>query len=140
MNRSEQIAITDYFRAGFLGALILIGVMYVLMAIGFLNQPGFVNTFRATIGSYGTWIDHPVAAFLFAISGGIWGAIFSLVPRPNPLKGAIFGLLPSLWLWLVVMPVAGGPVFGGFAPSALIMPFIFNCLIWGTFVGWYCKR
>ena len=51
-----------------------------------------------------------------------------------------FGLLPALWLWIVVAPVMGQLIFFGFAPMQLILPFVFNVIVWGSFVGWYSQR
>lgn len=128
------------FVAGFLGAIILIVIMAIMqLAMG--SPPGFVNIYNATIGGGGPTTSWIIGAILFAISGGIWGFIYAaLVSRSTVGKGMAFGILPTLWLWLVVAPVIGQPVFFGFAPRQLIMPFIFNVVIWGAFIGWYCSR
>ena len=130
----------QYFIGACYGALILVALMYILMAAGLAGNPGFVNTYHATFGQHIPLLDHLLAAILFVLSGGIWGLIFRFVPRPNPLKGMAFGLLPTLWLWVVVIPFAGGPMFGGFALKSILMPLLFNCIIWGSFVGWYVQQ
>jgi hypothetical protein len=136
---NTKTSVSTYFSAGFLGALILIGTMYLMKAIGLAGNPGFVNIYHATFGEYIPVLDHVLAALLFAISGGIWGIIFRFVPNPTPLKGMGFGILPSLWLWVVVVPSIGGAFFNGFALKGILMPLIFNCIIWGSYVGWYVK-
>jgi hypothetical protein len=55
-------------------------------------------------------------------------------------SGILFGLLPTLWLWLVVAPATGKPVFNGFTPRGILMLLVSNLLIWGSILGWYCHR
>lgn len=132
--------ITTGFKAGFIGALILILIMFILQAVHISGRPGFVEiyefTFHVQAGTPGVF----AAALLFALSGGIWGAIFHVLFKPGILNGILYGLLPSLWLWLIIQPYLDRPVFGGFAWKAIVFPLIFNCLIWGSFVGWYVNR
>jgi hypothetical protein len=124
------------FIAGCLGAVILVVVMYILMVVG-MGNPGFVQMYRSTFGTHPP-TDHLIAALLFIISGGIWGIVFALlVKRPTVFKGFLFGLLPTLWLWLVVNAVLQKPLFNGFTVPGILMPLIFNMLIWGSFIGWY---
>lgn len=130
----------EYFKAAFYGGLLLILIMYLLKLIGTAGNPGFVNIYHAVFGTHIVLVDHILAALLFAISGGIWGIIFRIVPNPTPLKGMAFGLLPSLWLWVVVSPVVSGVFFNGFSLKGIALPLIFNCLIWGSYVGWYVSR
>jgi len=127
----------EYFKAAFLGALLLIFVMYLLEIWGLTGNPGFVHIYHVLFGAHILVVDHIIAALLFAISGGIWGVIFRFVPNPGPLKGMAFGIIPSLWLWVVVSPVVSGVFFNGFTLKGILMPLIFNCLIWGSFTGWY---
>jgi len=127
------------FIAGALGAVILVIIMYV-MKVANMGNPGFVNLYRSTFGSNPP-TDQIIAAILFIISGGIWGVVFALlVKKPTVLKGFLFGLLPSLWLWIVVNSVVGKPLFNGFTVKGILMPLIFNMVIWGCFIGWYMSR
>jgi hypothetical protein len=127
------------FIGGCLGAIILVAVMYIMKAAG-SGDPGFVSMYRSTIGSNPP-SDEIIAAILFIISGGIWGLIFSLfVKRPTISKGILFGLLPTLWLWVVVNAFLGKPLFNGFNLKGIILPLIFNMLIWGSVLGWYTSR
>lgn len=127
------------FIAGAIGAVILVVIMYIMQAMG-MGQPGFVAMYHGAFGEDAAGGDI-AAALIFIISGGIWGAIFALlIKHPTVLKGFIFGLLPTLWLWIAVNAFIGKPLFNGFEPKGLIMPVIFNMVIWGTFVGWYLSR
>lgn len=127
------------FIAGSLGAIILVVVMYLMKAAG-MGEPGFVGMYKAMFGANPP-ADQFIAAGIFIISGGIWGIVFAyFIKRPTILKGILFGLLPTLWLWIVVNAVIGKPLFNNFDPKGLILPMIFNMLIWGSFVGWYMKR
>lgn len=134
---ADNKSLWTYFSGAFYGALILITIMYVLMLTGAAGRPGFVNIYESTFSVTITPLHQVLAAFLFALSGGVWGIIFRVIPKPNPLKGMLFGLLPSLWLWVVVVPFTGGEIFNGFAIKGILFPLIFNCVIWGSFLGWY---
>lgn len=127
------------FIAGFLGAVILVIIMFTLKATGF-EDPGFVGMYRSTFGAHPP-LDQVIAALLFSISGGIWGLIFAILVRyPTIFKGILFGLLPTLWLWVVLNAYFGKPMFNGFTAKGLLMPVVFNMLIWGSFVGWYTYK
>jgi|SRR6185312_6002272 len=126
------------FMGGCLGAIVLTIIMYILKAAG-MGEPGFVAMYRAAIGSHPA--DELIAAILFIISGGIWGAVFTwMVKRPTIVKGILFGFLPTLWLWVVVNGMMGKPLFNGFALKGIIFPLIFNMLVWGSILGWYASK
>ena len=125
------------FIAGFWGAVVLIIVMYVFEWLGWIGEPGFVGIYRSFFKS-DSIISQIIAAVLFAISGGIWGFLYALFTRHSTIfKGAVFGLLPSFWLWVVVLPTIGKPIFSGFTTKGILLPILFNVVIWGTFVGAY---
>lgn len=131
--------LTQGFIAGLLGAVILTVIMFIMQAAG-MSDPGFVSMYRSTFGTNPP-TDQIIAALLFIISGGIWGLLFGLITKePSVLKGMLFGILPTLWLWIVVNAFLGKPLFNGFTAKGLIMPFIFNVIIWGSFVGWYMSN
>jgi hypothetical protein len=132
-------SLTRGFTGGCIGAIVLVIIMYIIKAAG-MGTPGFVGMYRATFGSNPPG-DEFIAAILFIISGGIWGLIFTLlVKNPTVLKGILFGFLPTLWLWVVVYAFMGKPLFNGFDLKGIIFPLIFNMLIWGSILGWYCSR
>lgn len=131
--------LTNGFVAGFLGALILVIVMYIMDLAG-MGEPGFVAMHRAAFG-INPPMDHVVAAIIFVTSGGVWGSIFAwMVKQPTVFKGFLFGFLPTLWLWTVVNYTIGKPLFNGFEAKGLLLPIIFNMVIWGSFAGWYLSR
>lgn len=128
------------FIAGAIGAVILAVIMYLLFWTGLSGLPGFVGIYQAWF-SQNFPLDHILAIIGFVIAGGIWGVIFVAIVRvPNVLRGMIFGILPTLFLWLVIAPAVGNPLFNGFTAKGIILPLIFNVVIWGSFVGWYCSR
>ncbi|MEP7081025.1 MAG: DUF6789 family protein [Ginsengibacter sp.] len=126
------------FIGGCLGAIVLAIIFYIMQSMG-KGAPGFVSTYRATIGTHQA--DQFVAMILFILSGGIWGLIFTwMVKRPTVIKGIFFGLLPNLWLWVVVNGAVGKPLFNNFSTMGILGPVIFNMLIWGSILGWYTSR
>lgn len=130
------------FAAGFLGALLLAALMYLMWPLGLSGgPPGFVGNYRATLGWGGPLLDNVVGTLLFAASGGVWGLIYgAFVQRSAAWKGMAFAFLPTLWFWVVVAAALGNPLFGGFTTKGLLLPVLFNVVIWGSFLGWYCAR
>lgn len=129
------------FIAGFLGALILIAIMYA-MKLAQMGDPGFVGIGKTVLGdNLSPVILNVLSALGFAVAGGIWGAIFSaLVKNPTVLKGMLFGFAPTLFLWLVIAPLTGKPIFNGFAVQGILLPILFNVVVWGSFTGWFLSR
>ena len=109
-------------------------------ALGLGGTPGFVGTYRFTFGEHGA-TDHVLGAVLFALSGGVWGAIYGALVRPSAVwKGMLFGILPTLWFWIVVTTATDKPLFLGGDPKGLATSLFFNCVVWGGIVGWYRAR
>ena len=85
------------------------------------------------------------AVFSLAFWGGVWGILFALVQRSFPRGGAywvaafLFGaILPSLVALMVVLPLKGRPVGGGWHPPLLLTAFLING-IWGIGTGLILK-
>ncbi len=135
-----KASIKTGFIAGCIGAIILVIVMYIMKAAG-LGEPGFIGIYRGMTHSNSA-SDPLIAGLLFIIAGGgIWGILFALlVKNPTLVKGLLFGILPTLWLWVGVNAMVGKPLFNGFEMMGIVMPLVFNMVIWGSFVGWYCSR
>ncbi|MEF8816423.1 MAG: hypothetical protein V5A20_13340 [Salinibacter sp.] len=133
-----QSRLRSGFVGGALGSIFITAIMLAMFAIGGVT-PMFMSTFTATFGPSSSIVAGLAGGALFVLSGALWGVPFAaLVRAPTIWKGIAFGLVPALWLWLVVAPgMLGKPVFFGFAPPKLILPFVFNCLVWGTTVGGY---
>ncbi|MGA2402550.1 MAG: hypothetical protein ABSG91_12735 [Syntrophobacteraceae bacterium] len=89
-----------------------------------------------------------------AFWGGIWGILFALVERRFPAHGGywvvafLFGaVLLSLVLLLVVLPLHGRPLGGGWHPPFMLTAFIANGA-WGigtglflrVMAGWFSRR
>lgn len=126
------------FIAGALGALAITVIMLVMqLAMG--TTPMFVGTYQSVLGPASLVVAELIGGVLFVLSGAVWGMLFTaLIEQPTLAQGMLFGLAPALWLWLVVAPLMlGQPVFFGFQVPNLVMPFIFNVIVWGSITGWY---
>ena len=85
------------------------------------------------------------AVFSLAFWGGVWGILFVLVHGRFPPGGAywvaafLFGaILPSLVALMVVLPLKGRPMGGGWHPSVLLRIFFING-VWGIGTGLILK-
>ena len=130
----------DYFKAGIKGALLVIAAMYGAEYMGYAGKPQYIDFYYFVAEPIGPIVDQIVAGFLFAMAGGLWALLFAFIKRPSVMVGMVYGLLPTLWLWMVVLPVTGGEFFGGFEQRALFMPLFYNCIIWGGYLGWRTNR
>ena len=85
------------------------------------------------------------AVFSLAFWGGVWGILFALVEPRFPRSGAywvaafLFGaILPSLVALIVVLPLKGRPMGGGWHPPLLLTAFLING-VWGIGTGLILK-
>ena len=85
------------------------------------------------------------AVFSLAFWGGVWGILFALVHGRFPPGAAywvaafLFGaVLPSLVALMVVSPLKGGPMGGGWHPPVLLRIFFING-VWGIGTGLILK-
>jgi hypothetical protein len=83
--------------------------------------------------------------YSLAFWGGIWGIVFALVDRRFPrgvgywVWAFLFGaLLPSAVALLIVVPLKGGPLGGGWYPPLLLTAFLINGA-WGIGTGLFLK-
>ena len=122
------------FIAGFLATLIFHQLtLYVLWTV---KIAPFAPFSMAATKPFGV----PVV-FSLSFWGGIWGILFALIDRRFPLHfgywlvsflfGAIF---PSLVALLVVLPLKGKPLGGGWHPALLFTAFLINGA-WGVGTG-----
>jgi hypothetical protein len=81
------------------------------------------------------------AVISLSLWGGIWGMIFTLIEKRFPANAAywvtafLFGaIFPSLVALLVVLPLKGLPVGGGWHPPLLLTAFLANGM-WGLGTG-----
>jgi hypothetical protein len=81
------------------------------------------------------------ALLSLAFWGGVWGILFALIERKFARRGGywvaafLFGaVLPSLVALLVVLPLKGQPLGGGWQPHVLLTAFLVNGA-WGIGTG-----
>jgi hypothetical protein len=126
------------FIAGFFGTLIFHQLtLAVLWGLGVAPFP-----------PYPMAVTHPFgipAVFSLSFWGGIWGILFARVHGIFPRRGAywavafFFGaILPSLVALLVVLPLKGRPMGGGWHPALLLTAFLVNGA-WGIGTGLILK-
>ncbi|HEY9548930.1 MAG TPA: hypothetical protein VIR45_05465, partial [Kiloniellaceae bacterium] len=109
------------FVAGFFSVLI-----FQMAAIAILQAAGVAFPFAA-------WSLEPVPPLAVPLSlsaafwGGLWGVVYALLePRLTArlgwlAGGLVFGALPVLVLWFVVLPLKGLPVGGGFTLAGVLV-------------------
>lgn len=85
------------------------------------------------------------AVFSLAFWGGLWGILFALVERKFPSGGGywlvafLFGaILPSLVALLIVLPLKGHPMGGGWGLPLLSTAFLINGA-WGVGTGVFLR-
>jgi hypothetical protein len=126
------------FLAGFLATLIFHQLaLAVLWGIGLAPFGPFSLASTAPFGV--------PAVFSLAFWGGVWGILFALVEPRFPAPPAywrtafLFGaILPSLVALLVVFPLKGKPLGGGWHLPLLATAFLINGA-WGLGTGWIFK-
>jgi hypothetical protein len=126
------------FIAGFLATLI-----FHQLALALLWVVGV-----AAFGPFSMTATQPLgvpAVFSLAFWGGIWGIVFASIDGKFPRGGAywfwafLFGtILPSLVALLVVLPLKGQPMGGGWNPLLLLTAFLINGA-WGVGTGLFLK-
>lgn len=85
------------------------------------------------------------AVFSLALWGGVWGVIFAFVQRRFPHGGnywvTAFGfgaIFPSLVALLIVAPLKGHPLGGGWHWQLLLTAFLING-VWGVGTGMFFR-
>lgn len=125
--KSDYFArIAAAFAAGFLATLI-----FHQLALWLLWQAGvapFAPFSLATTDPFGV-----PAVFSLSFWGGIWGILFALAECRFPSKGGywvaafLFGaVLPSFVALVIVLPLKGHPMGGGWGFPLLITAFLIN--------------
>jgi hypothetical protein len=126
------------FLAGFLATLIFHQLALVLLwSMGVAPSGPFP---MAPTRPFGV-----PAVFSLAFWGGVWGILFALIHGRFPPGGAywvaafLFGaILPSLVALMVVLPLKGRPMGGGWHPPVLLTAFLING-VWGIGTGLILK-
>ena len=125
------------FIAGFFGTLVFHQLtLAVLWIVGLAPFGPFSMTATQPFGI--------PAVFSLSFWGGIWGILFALIEGGFPRRGYwwsvfLFGaILPSLVALMVVIPLKGGPMGGGWHMSLLLTAFLINGA-WGIGTGLILK-
>ncbi len=135
---SYAIQLLSGFIAGFLSTMIFHQLMLALLwGIGLAPSKPF--SMEAT---------HPFglpAVVSLSFWGGIWGVLYVLIHGSFPVLGNywviafLFGaIFPSLVALLVVYPLKGRPIGGGWNPKLLFVVFLINGA-WGIGTGVFLK-
>jgi hypothetical protein len=132
------MAILPGFIAGFLATLIF-------------HQAALAVLWSISVAPFGPFAMAPTSPFgvpaviSLAFWGGVWGILFSLVDDRFPRGGGywvaafLFGaILPSLVALLIVLPLKGRPVGGGWHPALLLTAFLING-VWGVGTGIFLR-
>ena len=137
-NFSYPIEILFGFIAGFLGTMIFHQlVLALLWAVGFAPLKPFSMDSTQPLGV--------PSVISLSFWGGVWGIIYVLIHTKFSLLGNywlisfLFGaILPSLVALLLVFPLKGRPIMGGWDPKLLLIVFIINGA-WGIGTGFFIK-
>ena len=77
--------------------------------------------------------------------GGVWGILFALIDGKFPRKAGYWitafifgGIFPSLVALMVVLPMKGRPMGGGWHPALVVTAFLINGA-WGIGTGIFLK-
>lgn len=122
--------------AGFAGSAVLAVVFVMKSAMGIMPQMDIIMMLSAMMGMGAAmgWIAH------FAIGTLAWGGLFALanahIPGGTPIgKGIVLGLAAWGVMMVMVMPMAGGGMFGlRFGMMGAAMPLILH-IIFGAVLG-----
>jgi hypothetical protein len=140
--RTTAIGFRNYFLLGFIAGFFATLVFHQLM-LALLWGLGL-----APFPPYSMTLTHPFgipAVFSLSFWGGVWGIPFALIHGSFPRRGAywvvafFFGaILPSLVALLVVLPLKGHPMGGGWHLPLLLTAFLVNGA-WGIGTGLILK-
>ena len=120
--------------AGALGALLLFALQLALQSSGTSGPPVGVAV-ASKMPSLTGPTALAVGVVLFCLAGAAWGALYGLLMlRITPLSGVLFGLAPTLFALIVMLPLLGKPMFAGGDPKGIVIPLVLNS-IWGALVG-----
>lgn len=126
------------FMAGFLATLIFHQLTLALLWTVKLAP-------FAPFSMAATWPLGVPAVFSLAFWGGVWGILFALIADRFPARAGYWlvaflfgGIFPSLVALVIVLPLKGRPMGGGWHPALLLTAFLINGA-WGVGTGWFLK-
>jgi hypothetical protein len=117
----------------------LFGFMAGFFATLVFHQATVYGLWQIHIAPFGAFNMHPTKPFgvpavlSLAFWGGVWGILFAFIHRAFPagkgywLTSFLFGAIaPSLVALMVVMPMKGMPMGGGWHPPLLLTALLVN--------------
>jgi hypothetical protein len=120
-------------------AQLLFGFIAGFLATLVFHQLTLALLWGAGVAPFGPFPMAPIwpfgvpAVFSLAFWGGVWGILFAFICNRFPRGAAywivsfLFGaILPSLVALLIVLPLKGKPVGGGWHPPLLLTAFLIN--------------
>jgi hypothetical protein len=116
------------FLAGFISVLTFQSVMLAIFHAAGAGVP-FAPWSMAPVPPLG--VPQSLSA---AFWGGLWGVAYALLrPRLDALLGwwiggLVFGALPLLALWFIVLPLKGLPLGGGFTPGGTLVAIVLHAV------------
>jgi uncharacterized membrane protein YagU involved in acid resistance len=125
--------------AGFVATIVLSAMMLMKQTMGLMPELDPIGMITGMAGASSPavgWIGH------FVIGSVVWGGGFAIVspylPGPYWLRGAIFGVGAWLMMMIVMMPMAGGGLFGlglsMMTPVAtLVLHIVFGLVLGGVY-------
>ena len=126
------------FLAGFLATLI-----FHQAAVTLLWLIGVARFAPFAMGA--TWPFGVPAVLSLAFWGGVWGILFAMIDGRFPARAGYWltaflfgGIFPSLVALLVVYPLKGRPMGGGWQAAILLTAFLING-VWGVGTGLFLK-
>lgn len=126
------------FVAGFLATL-----LFHQLLVGLLWKAGIINF--APFDMKPTLPFGVPSVISLAFWGGLWGIVYVLIhdrfgsdSRYWTIALFFGGIFPSLGFLLVVLPMKGAPIGGGWAPGLLLIVFLVNAA-WGVGTGLFAK-
>ena len=125
---------------GLLGSLAVFGFFALITPFGIVKKAPWVAMWHALIGGEGWILPAIVGGLLFIGIGVLWALPFRFVEEPSPFKGAVLGVVPTLWAWTAMPIMMGEMPLGGLDPIKVGLPVIANCFIWGPILGWYARE
>jgi hypothetical protein len=134
---------------------LLLGFVAGFLATLVFHQLALAILWSAGIAPFGPFSMAPTrpfgipAVFSLALWGGVWGTLFALIDVSFPrrwgywLTSFLFGaIFPSLVALLVVLPLKGKPMGGGWHGPLWVTAFLINGA-WGVgtgvFLGWLSR-
>lgn len=140
--RSTPIGLTTWLLLGFIAGF-LATLLFHQLTLAILWSVGL-----APFGPFSMAPTQPFgvpAVLSLAFWGSVWGILFAQIEGRFSPRGVywvmafLFGaFLPSLVALLVVLPLKGRPVGGGWYPSLLLTAFLINGA-WGIGTGLFLK-